>query len=69
MYFDQLLLAARKVHVVHFDQLFGAAHYIHFLSNHDKTKTMEKRHKKEIGDKYESKSKKEKNEKKIKGKD
>ena len=36
MYFDQLLLAARKVHVVYFNQLLGAAHYIHFISNHDK---------------------------------
>ena len=35
MYFDQLLLAARKVHVVYLDQLLGAAHYIHFISNHD----------------------------------
>ena len=35
MYFDQLLLAARKVHVVYFNQLLGAAHYIHFISNHD----------------------------------
>ena len=35
MYFDQLLLAARKVHVVYFDQLLGAAHYIHFIFNHD----------------------------------
>ena len=26
MYFDQLLLAARKVHVVYLDQLLGAAH-------------------------------------------
>ena len=33
MYFDQLLLAARKVHVVYFD--FGAVHYIHFTSNHN----------------------------------
>ena len=38
MYFDQLLLAAHKVHVVFFDQLLVAAHYIHFISNHDKTK-------------------------------
>ena len=28
MHFDQLLLAARQVHVVYFDQLLGAAHYI-----------------------------------------
>ena len=33
--FDQLLRAARKVHVVYFDQLLGAAHYIHFISNHN----------------------------------
>ena len=26
MYFDQLLSAARQVHVVYSDQLFGAAH-------------------------------------------
>ena len=38
MYFDQLLLAARKVHVVYLDQLLGAAHYTHFISNHDKHK-------------------------------
>ena len=35
-YFDQLLLAARQVHVVYLDQLLGAAHYIHFIYNHDK---------------------------------
>ena len=35
MYFDQLLVAARQVHVVYFDQLLGAAHYIHFISNHN----------------------------------
>ena len=35
MYFDQLLLAARQVNVVYSDQLVGAAHYIHFISNHD----------------------------------
>ena len=35
MYFDQLLLTARKVHVVNLDQLLGAAHYIHFISNQD----------------------------------
>ena len=29
--FDQLLLAARKVHVVYLNQLLGAAHYIHFI--------------------------------------
>ena len=38
MYFNQLLLAARKIHVVYFDELFGAAHYIHFISNQDSTK-------------------------------
>ena len=27
MYLDQLLLAVRKVQVVYFDQLLGAAHY------------------------------------------
>ena len=31
MYFDQLLPAARQVHVVYSDQLLGAAHYIHFI--------------------------------------
>ena len=36
MYFDQLLLAARQVHVVYSDQLLCAAHFIHFISNHDK---------------------------------
>ena len=36
MYFDQLLLAARKAHVVYSDQLLGAALCIHFISNHDK---------------------------------
>ena len=36
MYFDQLLLAACKVHVVYFDQLLSAARYIHFISNHDR---------------------------------
>ena len=35
MYLDHLLLAARKVHVVYYDQLLGAAPYIHFLSNRD----------------------------------
>ena len=30
-YFDQLLLAGRKVHVVYLDQLLGAAHYINFI--------------------------------------
>ena len=35
MYFDQLLLAARKVHVVYLDQQLGAAHYINFVSNHN----------------------------------
>ena len=35
MYIDQLLLAARQVHVVYSDQLLGAAHYVHFISNHD----------------------------------
>ena len=35
MYFNQLLLAARKVHVVYFDQLLCAAHSIHFIYNHD----------------------------------
>ena len=34
MYFDQLLHAACKVHVVYFDQLVGGAHYMHFISNH-----------------------------------
>ena len=34
MYFDQLLHAARKVHAVCF-VLLGAAHYTHFISNHD----------------------------------
>ena len=34
-YFDQLLLAARQVHVLYSDQLVGAAHYIYFVSNHD----------------------------------
>ena len=34
-YFDQLLLAARKAHVVYSDQLLGAALRIHFISNHD----------------------------------
>ena len=41
LYFDQLLLAARKVHVVFLDQLLGAAHYTHFISNHDKMCTRE----------------------------
>ena len=31
-----LLLAARQVHVVYLYQLLGAAHYMHFISNHDK---------------------------------
>ena len=35
MYFNQLLLAARKAHVVYSDQLLGAAPCIHFISNHD----------------------------------
>ena len=35
MYFNQLLLAARKVHVVYSDQLLGAALCIYFISNHD----------------------------------
>ena len=35
MHFDQLLLAACQVHVVYSDQLLGAAHFIHFISNHD----------------------------------
>ena len=35
MYFDQLLLAVHKVHLVYFDQLLGSAHYIHFISNPD----------------------------------
>ena len=35
MYFDQLLLAACKVHVVYSAQLLGAAHYIDFISNFD----------------------------------
>ena len=35
MYFDQLLLAARKAPVVYSDQLLGAALCIHFISNHD----------------------------------
>ena len=39
MYFDQLLCAARKVHAVCFNQLSGATHYTHFISNHDKTKS------------------------------
>ena len=33
--FRPALFAAHKVHVVYFDQLLGAAHYIHFISNHD----------------------------------
>ena len=36
VYFDQLLLAPRKVHAVYFDQLLGAAHYLHFISNHNR---------------------------------
>ena len=39
MYFNQLLLAARKAHVVYSDQLLGAAPCIHFISNHDSTNT------------------------------
>ena len=35
MYLDQLLLAARKAHVVYLDQLLGAALYIYFISYHD----------------------------------
>ena len=35
MYFDQLLLAPCKVHVVYLDQLLGASPYIHIISNHD----------------------------------
>ena len=36
LYFDQLLVAARKVHVVDFNQLLGAAHYFpFFLSFYD----------------------------------
>ena len=33
MYFDQLVLAARKAHVVYSDQLLGAALCMHFISN------------------------------------
>ena len=36
MFFDQLLLAARKVLLVYFDPLLCAAHYIPFISNHNK---------------------------------
>ena len=36
VYSDQLLLAARQVHVLYSDQLLCAAHCIHLLSNHDK---------------------------------
>ena len=35
MYFGQLLCAAPKVHAMCFDQLLGATHYTHFISNHD----------------------------------
>ena len=31
LYFDQLLLAVRKVHVVFFDQLLGAAQYTLYI--------------------------------------
>ena len=34
-YFDQLLSAARQVHVVYLAQLLGAVLLIHFISNHD----------------------------------
>ena len=34
-YFDQLLGAARQVHVVYLAQLLGAVLFIHFISNHD----------------------------------
>ena len=35
-YFDQLLSAARQVHVVYLAQLLGAVLFINFISNHDK---------------------------------
>ena len=35
MYSDQVLLAARKVHVVYLAQILGAALCIHIISNHD----------------------------------
>ena len=37
-YFDQLLSAARQVHVVYLAQLLGAVLLIHFISNHDNSK-------------------------------
>ena len=35
MYFDQLLGAARQVHVVYLAQLLGTVLFIHFISNHN----------------------------------
>ena len=35
LYSDQLLLTACNVHIVYLAQLLGAAHYIHFIFNHD----------------------------------
>ena len=34
-YFNQLLGAARQVHVVYLAQLLGAVLFIHIISNHD----------------------------------
>ena len=38
-YLDQLLGAARQVHVVYLAQLLGAVLFIHFISNHDRVIT------------------------------